>query len=111
MTRTDSIFGAVNKHGSIAGTERAILTLKHEWLKRVPVIRGLDHLGMVLGEFEQYYNQWRAHSTVGGAVPDLIHFGGEWRAPERKAKRIPSNIERRFFSTARVTAYRLPKAA
>ncbi len=30
--------GAVGKHGSIAVTERAILTLKYEWLRRVPVI-------------------------------------------------------------------------
>jgi len=104
-------FGAVSKHGSISVTERLIWSLKHEWLCRVPVIRGLDHLGIVLGEFEQYYNRWRAHSTVGGAVPDLIHVGGEWRAPERTAKRIPSNIERRFFSTARVTAFRLAEAA
>ena len=29
-------FGAVGKHGSIAVTERVILTLKYEWLKRVP---------------------------------------------------------------------------
>jgi len=104
-------FGAVGKHGSIAVTERLIWSLKHEWLCRVPVIRELDHLGMVLGEFEQYYNQWRAHSTVGGAVPDLVHMGGEWRAPERTAKHVPSNIERRFFSTARVTAFRLADAA
>ncbi len=104
-------FGAVNKHGSIAVTERLIWGPKHDWLSRVPVIRELNHLAMVLGELEQYYNHWRAHSTVGGAVPHLIHVGGEWRAPERTAKRIPNNIERRFFSTARVTALRLPDAA
>ena len=34
-------FGAVGKHGSIAVTERVILTLKQEWLSRVSVIRGL----------------------------------------------------------------------
>jgi len=37
-------FGAVGSHGSIAVTERAIRTLKYEWLRRVPVIRGLDHV-------------------------------------------------------------------
>jgi len=111
LTRTDSIFGAVGKHGSIAVTERLIWSLKHEWLCRVPVIKGLDHVGMVLGEFEQYYNGWRAHSTVGGAVPDLVHAGTEWQAPERTAKHVPSNIERRFFSTARITAFRLADAA
>jgi len=84
-------FGAVGKHGPIAVTERLIWGLKHEWLCRVPVIRGLDHLGIVLGEFEQYHNRWRA--------------------PERTAKRIPSSIEGRFFSTARVTSFRLADAA
>jgi len=49
-------FGAVGKHGSIAVTERAIWTLKHEWLNRVPVIRGLDHLTHLLGDFECWYN-------------------------------------------------------
>ena len=52
-------FGAVGKHGSIAVTERAILTLKHEWLKRVPVIRGMDHLTSLLVDFELYYNEYR----------------------------------------------------
>ncbi|MCK4300216.1 MAG: DDE-type integrase/transposase/recombinase [Planctomycetes bacterium] len=104
-------FGAVGKHGSIAVTERLIWSLKHEWLCRVPVIKGLDHIGVVLGEFEQYYNGWRAHSTVSGAVPDLVHAGTEWQALERTAKHVPSNIERHFFSTARITAFRLADAA
>ena len=43
-------------HGSIAVTERLIWTLKHEWLERVVLIRGLDHLGELLADFEQYYN-------------------------------------------------------
>jgi len=48
-------FGAAGKHGSIAVTERAILTLKQEWLRRVPAIRGFDHLSGLLGDFEVYY--------------------------------------------------------
>ena len=57
LTRWDirQRFGAVGKHGSIAVTERAILTLKYEWLRRVPLIRGLDHLVALLGDFEVYY--------------------------------------------------------
>jgi transposase InsO family protein len=70
-------FGAVGQHGSIAVTERLIWSVKHEWLRRLPVIGGIDHLTSVLGEFEQYYNEWRAHSTIGGAVPALIDAGGE----------------------------------
>ena len=34
--------GAIGKHGSIALTERAIRTLKREWVGGVPLIRGPD---------------------------------------------------------------------
>jgi len=101
-------FGAVGQHASIAVTERLIWSLKHEWLRRVPIIRGLDHLGLVLDEFQHYHNHWRAHSTMGGAVPALLHAGQQWQAPDRTAKRVPARIERRLFTTAKITAFRLP---
>ena len=104
-------FGAVGKHGSIAVTERVIRTLKHEWLKRVPVIKGLDHLEALLADFACYYNGWRPHMALGGAVPELIHAGQHWQRPARTAKAIPAHIERRFFPETRVTAFRLAKAA
>jgi putative transposase len=100
-------FGAVGKHGSIAVTERVIRTLKHEWLRRVPVIRGLDHLGALLADFACYDNAWRPHSTLEGAVPDLIHAEQQWSVPPKTAKTVPAHIERRFFPEARVTAFRL----
>jgi len=100
-------FGAVGKHGSIAVTERAILTLKQEWLRRVAVIRGMDHLSRLLGYFSEYYNHWRGHSTIGGAVPDVVHAGHHWQAPVRWAKAVPDHIERRFFPQTRVTGFRL----
>jgi transposase InsO family protein len=98
--------GAVGKHGSIAVTERAIRTLKQEWLRRVPVIRGLDHLGQLLRDFEVYYNEYRGHSRLEGAVPALIHRGEQWAKPVKSAKRTPAAVERRVFADARVTAYR-----
>jgi transposase InsO family protein len=100
-------FGAVGQHGSIAVTERVILTLKYEWLKRVPVIRGLDHLSHLLQDFEIYYNEYRGHATLGGAVPSLIHRGEQWTKPEKSAKALPPNIERRFFPDTQIIAYRL----
>ena len=100
-------FGAVGKHGSIAVTERAILTLKYEWLRRVPVIRGLDHLSQLLQDFETYYNEYRGHTTLGGAVPSVIHRGEQWTRPEKSAKTLPSNVERHFFPDTQMTAYRL----
>jgi len=100
-------FGAVGKHGSIAVTERVIRTLKYEWLKRVPVIKGLDHLAILLADFACYYNSWRPHTTLKGAVPELIHAGHQWSPPPRTAKTVPAHIERRFFSETRITAFRL----
>jgi transposase InsO family protein len=104
-------FGAVGKHGSIAVTERVILTLKSEWLNRVPVVRGLDHLAQLLRDFAVYYNEYRGHTTLGGAVPSLIHRGEQWTRPEKSARTLPPSIERRFFADTRGTAFRLANAA
>jgi len=100
-------FGAVGKHGSIAVTERVIRTLKYEWLKKVPVIRGLDHLSQLLSDFAVYYNEFRGHATLSGAIPSTIHRGEQWTKPEKSAKTLPSNIERRVFPETSITAYRL----
>jgi transposase InsO family protein len=100
-------FGAVGKHGSIAVTERAILTLKHEWLGRVPLISSLDHLERLLSDFTEYYNGWRGHMTLGGALPCTIYQGYAWRRPDRTSKTLSGPIERRLFADTRVTAFRL----
>jgi transposase InsO family protein len=99
--------GAVGTHRSIAVTERVIRTLKYEWLKRVPVIKGLDHLHALLADFACYYNCWRPHSTLEGAVPNLIHAGEQWSVPPKTAKTVPGNIERRFFPETRISGFRL----
>ncbi len=103
--------GAVGEYGSIAVTERVIRTLKYEWLRRVPVIRGIDHLELLLAEFACYYNSWRPHTTLTGAVPDLVHTGQHWQKPARTAKAVPDHIERHFFPETRITAFRLANAA
>jgi putative transposase len=100
-------FGTVGKHGSSAVTERAIRTLKQDWLRRVPVACSLDHLGQLLRGFEVYYNEHRGHSRLGGAVPACIHRGEQWSKPVRSAKAVPVALERHVFADARVTAYRL----
>ena len=97
----------MGKHGSIAVSERAILTSKQEWLRRVPVIRGLDHLSQLLEDFSDYYNEWRGHSTIGGAVPSAIHRGAVWERPDLAAKTVPGIIEQQSFPDVRVTAFRL----
>jgi hypothetical protein len=100
-------FGAVGRHGSIAVTERVILTLKYEWLTRVPVIRGLDHLSELLRSSVVYYNDYRGYTTLGGVVPAVMYRGERWDKPEKSAKALPANLERRVFSDTGITAYRL----
>ncbi|MEE8408255.1 MAG: DDE-type integrase/transposase/recombinase, partial [Myxococcota bacterium] len=103
--------GAVGKHGSIAVTERVIKTLKYEWLFRVPLIRGFDHLTSLCSNFAIWYNEWRPHSTLGGARPDDFYRRDLPEHVPRTAKRALPRIERRHFAEARVTGFRLPRAA
>ncbi|MFC1611694.1 DDE-type integrase/transposase/recombinase, partial [Myxococcota bacterium] len=74
--RVKQRFGAVGKHGSIAVTERVIKTLKYEWLFRVPLIKGFDHLAGLCEHFCVWYNSFRPHSTLNRARPD------DWYARE-----------------------------
>jgi len=103
--------GAVGKHGSIAVTERAIKTMKTEWLGRVPVVRGFDHLTGLCHSFLEWYNVWRPHSYLDGATPnDFLHHR-ERRRPEHHAKTVPKDAEVTRWSDTRVTAFRLRDAA
>ena len=73
----------------------------------MPLIKGLDHLDVLLADFACYYNSWRPHMTLNGAVPEVIHAGRQWQAPPRTAKAVPVHIQRRFFPETRITAFRL----
>lgn len=103
--------GAVGMHGSIAVTERVMKTLKHEWLKRTPIIRGFDHLSDLCGNFGIWYNDWRPHMTLDGHRPNDVYEQREIPEPEHGVKTIPATIERRVFPDVRVTGYRLKAAA
>lgn len=103
--------GAVGKKGSIAVTERVIKTLKCEWLRCVPIIKGYDHLTPLCSEFESWYNGWRPHMTLAGLRPDGLYYGRKPNKPQRDAKVMPDTIERHVFAETRLTAYRLKKAA
>jgi hypothetical protein len=104
-------FGAVGKHGSIGVTERVIQTLKYEWLRCVPIIKGFDYLTLLCTEFESWYNGWRPHMTLEGFRPDDLHYDRKPEKPKRDAKTVPSYIERHVFAETRLTAYRLKNAA
>ena len=103
--------GAVGKHGSIAVTERVIKTLKYEWLRCVPIIKGFDHLTSLCTEFENWYNTWRPHMTLEGFRPDDLYYSRKPERPKRNAKTVPGNIERHVFAETRLTACRLKDAA
>ncbi len=100
-------FGAVGKHGSIAVTERLIWTLKREWLARIALIRGLDHLGRLLADFEEYYKQHRSHQQLNGATPSILYQGQTWQKPDRSEKALPWPIRLRHFREQRITVYEL----
>jgi putative transposase len=104
-------FGAIGKHGSIAVTERVNKTLKYEWLKRVALIKGIDHLTDLCKEFELWYNSWRPHMTLEGLRPDDVFYNNKPEKPGRDAKTVPCNIEQRYFQQTRITGYRLTKVA
>ena len=104
-------FGAVGKHGSISVTERVIETLKYEWLKRVPIIKGFDHLTMLCEEFECWYNRWRPHMTLDGLRPEDVYYDKKPEKPKRDSKRLPCNIEQHLFRETRTTGYRLKDVA
>jgi putative transposase len=100
-------FGAVGRHGSIAVTEQLICTLKREWLARVPLIRGLDHLRDLLADFDVYYNQCRCHRRLDGATPSMLHQRPAWEKPDRCAKRVAGPIRLRHFREQRITVLEL----
>jgi transposase InsO family protein len=104
-------FGAIGKHGSISVTERVIKTLKYEWLKRVPIIKGFDHLTMLCKEFQYWYNIWRPHMTLDGIRPDDVYYDKKPEKPKRDSKRLPCNIEQHLFRETRATGYRLKDVA
>jgi len=104
-------FGAVGKHGSISVTERVIKTLKYEWLKRVPIIKGFDHLTMLCEECECWYNSWRPHMTLDGIRPDNVYYDKKPEKPKRDSKTVPCHIDQHLFRETRVTGYRLKTVA
>jgi len=104
-------FGAVGRHGSIAVTERVIETLKYEWLKHVPILKGFDHVARLCSDFKVWYNGFRPHTHIGGARPDDFYYGRPFNTPPKTAKQVPRNIRSRRFEETGVTAYYLQDCA
>ena len=104
-------YRAVGQHGSIAVTERVIETLKYEWLKKVPVIRGHRHLTHLCKSFTEWYNNWRPHEFLGSATPSMAFQNKAVPIVPKTAKNAPENLVVKHFKETKVTAYRMKKAA
>jgi hypothetical protein len=61
----------------------------------------------LLRDFAVYCNDYRGHTTLGGAVPAVMYRGERWDKPAKSAKTLPTNLERRVFPDTKITAYRL----
>ena len=96
---------------AIAVTERVIETLKYEWLKKVPVIRGYQHLVQLCTDFSEWYNNWRPHEFLGSATPTFAFQNKAVPLVSKIAKNVPVNLETKRFKETKVTAYRIKKAA
>ncbi|MFC1611703.1 integrase core domain-containing protein [Myxococcota bacterium] len=93
----------------MAVTERVIWTLRHEWLFRVPLIKGFDHLERLCVDFKEWHNAWRPHMTLGGVRPDDV-YGRDLPEPvTHDAKVVPLNIERWYFSSRRQVGWCEPE--
>lgn len=104
-------YGAIGEHGSIAVTERVIETLRYEWLKKVAIIRGFQHLVKLCSEFTEWYNVWRPHEFLGSTTPASVFRDRAVPFVLKNAKGVPENIMTKHFEETKVTAYGLKKAA
>jgi transposase InsO family protein len=88
-----------------------IETLKYEWLKKVPVIRGYQHLVQLCTDFSEWYNDWRPHEFLGNATPSVVFREKAVPLVSKNAKKVPANLETKRFKETKVTGYRIKKAS
>ncbi len=84
-TRHRPRFGAVGKHGSIAVTERFILSLKTELLRRILVPFDMGELRRLIAPYFDWYNEYRPHRSQSGATPHEVCRGAR---PANERQRI-----------------------
>ena len=103
--------GRLGQADSISVTERLILTLKSEWLRRVILIRGFDHLTRLCSQFTTWQNELRPHQRLSGTTPAEKYRCITRIKPSRTSKTVPANIECVYFPEARISGWRLKRAA
>ncbi|MCL2118089.1 MAG: integrase core domain-containing protein [Planctomycetaceae bacterium] len=67
-------FGAIGKHGSIAVTERAILTYKDGCTRRILVPISRNEMFRETQLFFDWYNDHRPHMSFNGKTPNEVYF-------------------------------------
>ncbi len=78
-------FGAVGRHGSIAVTERFILSLKSELLRKILVPFELSGLRRAIGRHFDWYNAYRPHCSLAGATSLEVYCGAR---PANEGQRL-----------------------
>ena len=81
-------FGAIGKHGSIAVTERVILTYKNGCTRRILVPISRSEMIRETKLFFEWYNEHRPHQSLNGKTPDEVYFN-------RRAANAKPRIETR----------------
>jgi hypothetical protein len=67
-------FGAIGKHGSIAVTERVILTYKEGCTRRILVPIAKNEMIHETKLFFDWYNEYRPHMTLNGKTPNEVYY-------------------------------------
>jgi putative transposase len=67
-------FGAIGKHGSIAVTERVILTYKDGCTRQIVVPILKDDIIHETKLFFDWYNEHRPHTTLNGKTPNEVYY-------------------------------------
>ena len=81
-------FGAIGRHGSIAVTERMILTYKDGCARRILVPISRHDMMEETRLFFEWYNEYRPHMTLDGKTPNEVYF-------KRRAVNTKPRIETR----------------
>ena len=81
-------FGAIAKHGSIAVTERVILTYKEGCTRRILVPISRSEMIRETELFFEWYNEHRPHMSLNGKTPNEVYY-------HRRAANAKPRIETR----------------
>jgi len=104
-------YGAIGEHGRFTVKERVLETLKYEWLKKIAIIRGYQHLVKLCSEFTEWYNIWRPHEFLDSATPAAVFRDKAVPFVLKNAKDVPTDLETKRFKETKATAYKIRKAA